>query len=780
MKSSIALLYIFSSLVLAQDLSGVIIDQQGKAVDNAKVTLNKAVSYSNEQGVYQFSNLSSGKKELHISAKGFSHINEWLIISENDTQQFDVTLSQTMIEVVDVYATPLHASTVESALPINVLTSDELRLKQSSTLGETLKKEVGVHSSYYGPNSSSPIIRGLDGARVLVSQNGLDVGDASRIGADHVVSAETSTASQIEVLRGPATLFYGSGAIGGVVNVVDNRVPSSITNEANYMLKHQSVSDENEASVSLNTGKDNVALHLDGFWRESNDYNIPEKNDEGFNTLENSAAESSGFTIGTSYLLDNGYVGFSYGRLDREYGIVGHGHEEEHGDEHEDETHEEAHGDEEQVLAVLKQNRYQILSELSFDNRFINKLSSKFAYTDYQHQEIEDGDLGTQFTSEMFEGRFDIYHQAYQGWKGAWTLHAKRLEFDAAGDEAFTPPSTTETLALAWLEEKHFDNVLVQLGFRVESVKLDVGNETFHDEDSGQELPIDKQSFTPISSSIGAVWDYQQGYNIGLSASYSQRAPSAAELFSNGAHIGTSTYEVGAIYGVEEHEGHAEITLANQQNVELESATNLDITWRKFEGDFGFVIGAFYNHIDDYYFLQNTGLFAESSHGHEEENEEADGHEEEGELPIYHYQQSNVDLYGFEAELFYQINTFFKLSIYTDYIRAKLTQGDNLPRISPMRMGSELSYQGNRYDAALGFQHYFTQNDIAPLETSTDGYTLFDAHLNYYLDGIGNDFVVFIKGDNLTNEDARVHTSFLKDIAPLPARNISIGVRGSF
>ena len=195
-------------------------------------------------------------------------------MQEEDITNLNVVLPRSVMEVIDVHATPLHTSSIESALPINVLREDELKMKQAATLGETLKNEVGVHSSYYGPVASTPIIRGLDGPRVLITQNGLDVGDASRVGPDHVVATETSTATQIEVLRGPATLFYGSGAIGGVVNVVDDRVPTSSDDQVDYLLQYNDVANEQQASVNIQTGTDNIAFHLDAFWRDSKDYKL--------------------------------------------------------------------------------------------------------------------------------------------------------------------------------------------------------------------------------------------------------------------------------------------------------------------------------------------------------------------------------------------------------------------------------------------------------------------------------------------------------------------------
>jgi iron complex outermembrane receptor protein len=795
----------YTPAVFSQVISGKIVNQLDKPISGALVEINgdRQKVITNEQGLFTLSNLTAGKVELHTSAKNYAHNNQYIIINQDDISGVEIKLSSSVMEVLDVYATPLHTSTIESALPVNVIAGDDLKLKQASTLGETLKNEVGVHSNFYGSVASSPIIRGLDGPRVLITQNGLDAGDASRVGPDHSVATETSTATQIEVLRGPATLFYGSGAIGGVVNIVDNRVPTSSDTVADWLLQYNDVSNEKQGSFSVQTGNDNIAVHLDAFWRDAGDYVLPKDfdshageeehedeeahEDEEEETqpthLASSDSQSSGFTLGSSYLFDQGFIGFSYGTMSRDYGIPGHSHHDEEHEEHEE--HEEgAEGVEEGTKAEMEQDRFQLLSEVNFDQSFIKQLASKFAYTDYQHQEIEDGAIGTTFTNKSMEMKADLYHQEYKGWQGAWTLHYKHSDFEAIGEEAFAPPSKTDSFAVAWLEEKHFGDLLLQLGARVEKVTIET-NDTiigFSDHDTEQ-VSFSDQSFNPLSTSLGLVWDYQAGYNIGLSLAVSQRAPSAAELFSFGSHIGTGTFEVGAMYDIEQEDDEIHVELSSQ-DPDIETSYSVDLTWRKFEGDFGFVVSAFYNHVNDYYYQQDTGLLFEGDHDEhavDDHDEHAvDEHEDEDGSPILVYKQDDVDMYGVEAEIFYQITGPLKASVFGDYVNAQLSDGGNLPRTPPMRLGASLQYQGNSYDGELSINHYFEQNDIAPLETVTKGYSLIDMNMNYYIDGVGNDLVLYIKGNNLTDDVARVHSSFLKDISPLPGRNFSVGIRGSF
>jgi len=687
--------------------------------------------------------------------------------------------ANTVIETVNVIGLPWRSSNMESAQPVTVLGGEQLRERQASTLGETLKNEVGVHSNYYGPVASSPIIRGLEGPRVLITQNGLDAGDASRVGPDHAVATEASTARQIEILRGPATLFYGSGAIGGVVNVVDDRVPQGTDTYGEWRLEHDSVADDKLVSASGNTGVGNVGLHLDGFWREADDYKIPgaaevgEDHDEAHadtGRLANSASEAKGFNLGTSAILDNGFVGVSYGHLERQYGIPGHGHE----------------GEEIDVYADLKQDRVQVLSELSLDDEWFSAINTRFGFTDYEHSEIENGAIGTTFNNESQEARIDLFHHPIADWRGALSVHFKHADFSAIGEEAFTPPSATSSIALALMEERHFGDVLVQLGARVEQVKVSANNmqvdlnEHHHDEGehAGEQLSvfsIDQES-TPFSASAGLVWDFTPGYNLAFSYTHAERSPSATELFSFGPHIGSGLYEVGALLQVVEDEpGEFHFDLA-RTDIELETSNNIDLSLRKFEGDFGFILNAFYNSIDNYYYLADTGMTRESAHEHGDETG-AEEHEHSSELPVFIYQARDANLYGFEGEIIWQLAAPFKLSLTSDYIRAQLDEGGDLPRIPPLRVGARGEFEMGNWRAELSGQHYFEQDQTAAFETNTEGYTLIDAQVSYQL---SEALKIYLKGHNLTDEYARVHASFLKDKAPLPARSFAVGISGNF
>ncbi|GGW61488.1 TonB-dependent receptor [Alishewanella tabrizica] len=767
----------------SQRFTGVVIDQQGQPIKNARVHLHGRQQYIYADAEGKFSIQAPVNAELHISASGFG---DTFIVTTPDQPQLTVRLTEGRMERIVVAASGIHKYNLEMATPVSVLSAEELSRRTEPTLGETLKYEPGVHANYYGPVASSPIIRGLDGPRVKIMNNGLDTGDVSRIGPDHAITADALSAEQIEVLRGPATLLYGSGAIGGVVNVVDNRIPRQLRaiNETKLETRYVDVSDEKIVALNHEGSQNNVAWHFDGFNRDTNNYDIPTfTNDEGetSNTLENSWTRSNALNAGISLINERGLFGVSVGRLDTDYGIPGHHeHGHEHGDEHseEDEHEEDAH-EEESVFAKLKQNRVSLAGELYTPFSGIETLSFVAAYTDYQHQEIEDGEPGTTFKNKALESRVTLEHETFNGWHGLVGYHLQRSDYQAFGEEAFTPDSVTLSQAIFVLEEKQFGNVTAQLGGRVENTRHDAGLISL-----GHELEVEhslKDTFTALSASAGLVWEFVPGFSWAVAVSHSERAPSAAELYSNGAHIATRSYELGLAY--ELHDGELE---RSDRRAKKEIANNLDLTFRHFQGDLTFTYNFFLNNVHDYLYLANTGLSMDDLHSehsehaeHAEEAHEHEGHAEEG-FPLYQYQQRDATLYGMEFEARYQLNAANSLNVFFDAVRAKLKDGDYLPRIPPYKFGLGYQYSGFNWRADVGLTHYAKQDKVAFYESPTARYTLLDASLNYDFNLAKVDMTAFIRGTNLTNELAFVHSSFIKEDAPLPGRALTIGLRAIF
>ncbi|MGO2127900.1 MAG: TonB-dependent receptor [Pseudoalteromonas prydzensis] len=775
-------------------VTGQVLDDKNQPISQADVHIHGKAQSIKTDNNGQFSIDIDANSQLHISKDNYVDAR---IAVNAASPALQITLIPTSVETVVVYASALHKNSLEMISPVSVLSGDELRNKAKPTLGETLKGLPGVNASYFGPVSSSPIIRGLDGPRVKITQNGLDSSDASRIGPDHATSNDSLAAEQIEVLRGPATLLYGSGAIGGVVNVVDNRIPTDnieqLTGAVEY--SHDTVSNANTYAAKLETGHNNFNFHFDGTKRTGDDYqtprfNLPEEEHEEHDghdeeehetatSVKNTFIDSQTVNFGTSYVGEHLTLGVAYGRIETDYGIPAHSHE--HGHDH-DHDHEHAHeeGEEEAVYARVEQDRWQALMSYALHNNWIETINLRLGYTDYRHAEIEDGAIGTIFSNETTEARFNIEHKL-GNWHGMAGYHFSESNYDADGEEAFTPASKTTSNALFILEEQQFGDVTVELGARLEDYNIDSNvNTSAHDHDHDHEEHADEheneltaysKSFTNLSASAGAIWQYTPGQSVSLSVSHSERAPLSAELLSNGVHIATSTYELGLGYVIEDGEIHFE-----PDNIKQETSTNIDFGFRRFSGDFGYTVNFFYNDIENFYYQQNTGLVFDAEHG----LEAAEPDHDHG-MAVYQFVSKDAKLYGIEFDAHYQINSNAMVKLFGDSTTAKLADDEgNLPRIPANKLGSELQYNISDWQFSLTGTHYFEQNDITAYETATDGYTLFDAQANYQLTVGSVDTQFYINIDNITDELGFVHSSFIKDQAPLPGRNFRLGVRGYF
>ncbi len=365
----------------------------------------------------------------------------------------------------------------------------------------------------------------------------------------------------------------------------------------------------------------------------------------------------------------------------------------------------------------------------------------------------------------------------------------KTSEFSSRGLEAFTPPSQTDVLALALVEEKHLGAALWQLGARIENVRLRADPATAapvqhaHEEEEPAiettGLIFEDYDFNPYSMSAGLVWDITEGYKFGISYSHAQRAPSAAELFALGPHIGTRSFEAGALFEVhapfEAHEETpGEFHLDYVGGPEKENSNNLDVSLRKHQGNLGFVLNGFYNEIADYYYQAATGLTTHDLFHEAPEDEH--GHNEE--LPVFIFRQADAIFYGVELELVWRPADYFAWTLWGDSIHGELKSGEYLPRTPPKRLGVEWNLKHEAWDFRLGGTHHFEQDHIAAYETATDSYSLLEAEITYTREFNDTELTLFLQGDNLTDEEARVHSSFLKDQAPLPGRGLRLGMRG--
>jgi iron complex outermembrane receptor protein len=697
----------------------------------------------------------------------------------------------TDLDRVLVKATPIATTAEELTRPVDVLAGARLDEAKAASLGETVNRLPGVQSSYFGPGVGRPVIRGFEGARVQVVSDGLGTGDVSTVSVDHAVSIEPFLADQIEVLKGPATLLYGSGAIGGAVNVIEGRVPEAATAQplqGRAELRAGTVNDERTGMVRLDgtSASGNVVFHFDALHRETGDYEIPgyaesagahdEAHEEGgeheeelgaFGVLPNSALRTDSAAAGVSWVGERGFVGVASSLFSTRYGVPGHGHEahgDEHGDEeeHEGEEHEGAEHGEERVRIVMDQRRHELRAGLD-DLGAFQSLRFKLADTGYTHTEFEGDEVGTVFDNDSLDARAELVHQPLGGWNGALGVQWSQRDFRAVGEEAFVPGSQSRDAGVFWIGERRFGDVTTELGARHDRNRIDV--------DTAEAIGPGRR-FDTTSLSAAMRWNFGPDFHLSLGLDRAQRSPTAEELYSNGFHVATGSIELGT----------------PDLDVETANRAELGLHWHR--GPLTLAASVFHARFDDFIYLAETGI-------------------DEG-APVRLWTQSDARFDGAEAELdwtFLENGTgAWSLRVFGDIVRgrlegsgmrdvvlnvphegeveetaAQLALGGNLPRIVPARLGGEMRWENGPWRASLGAVRYARQDDVAAYETQTPGYTLVDAHVAWHRDTAGgNAWELFLDGRNLLDEEARVHTSALKDLAPLPGRGVSFGVRVFF
>lgn len=656
------------------------------------------------------------------------------------------------LDDIVVTASPLARAPDEISAPASVLAGAALTQRQQPSLGETLAGLPGVDSTYFGPGASRPVIRGLGGDRIRVLTGGVGTIDASVVSPDHAVSLDPLLIDRIEIVRGPAALLYGGGAIGGVVNVIDGRIPESLPAgplTGRFELRGDTAAEERAGAAVFTGAAGRVAWRLDGFRRETDDLRIPgfaetpalladhdeaEEGPAARGRLPNSATESTGAALGLAYIGHQGHVGLAYSGFDTLYGVPGHEHhEEEAGAEPAGEEHHE-----ESVRLDLRQRRLDVHGEWLAPTGLLRAAKIQLGYADYRHDELEGETLGTRFTNQGYEGRFELLHGKLGAFEGALGLQSSRSDFRAEGDEAFLPPTVTRNTALFLYEEASTGPVTWQLGARAERQKITAG--------AGTGLPTRSHSLATFTG--GAVWKIVPGWLLALSLSANERAPNAQELFADGPHAGTGAYELG------------------DAALEPERSTGLDLSLRKRAGFMTGEISLFLNRFDGYIFEQATG-------------EEADG------LPVFAFVQRDAELRGAEAELTFHLHETKQAAtdvrLFADTMRATNTSDDTpLPRTTPVRFGAAVDWRTGPWTLGAEWRHVERQDRTAPGESGTPGYDLVSLGASRRLAFNRGHAELFVRARNLLDETARVHASFLKDIAPLPGRSLTLGLRLAF
>ncbi|PHP18211.1 TonB-dependent receptor [Sphingobium sp. IP1] len=656
----------------------------------------------------------------------------------------------------------------------SIVTGEELTRSLRPTIGETLARQPGVSATSFGPNASRPILRGFQGERVRILTDGIGSFDVSNTSVDHAVAINPLTADRIEVLRGPSALLYGSSAIGGVVNVIDSRIPRRVPDEAIHIDAigtYGSAANERSGSGEIEVPlTENFVVHVDGSYSKTDNLRtggyilskamreIAAASDEEEiqdnarlkGKLANTAAEVWEVAGGFAYIGDGGNLGMSISHSENTYGVPSrlevaeeHDHDHDHDHDHEEEGHSH-----ENVTLAMKQTRADLRGEVAVNGGFLDSIRLRAGWADYQHQEIEpSGEIGTTFKNQSMESRLEFVQADRNGWLGASGAQFFTRRFQADGEEKFLPKNQTDQFGLFTLQSLDLGDTRLEAGARYEHTKLQ------SDPDADLFAEASQRSFNALSGSLGISQTIMPGWRVGLNLSRSERAPSAEELFARGNHAGTQAFELG------------------NPDFGKEKSWGVEGTLRGSGNGYSFSLAAYHNWFSGFIYesVVDDSVCQAANGGAEME------------FPCYAYAQADARYYGFEAEASVKLAQVGSYAInidgVADYVRATIKGNGPAPRIPPLRLLGGIEAQGARLSARAELEHVFEQDRVTDFETPTDGFTMVNASISFK-PLAGNDrTTLMLSANNIFDVEARRHASFLKDFAPLAGRDIRLTAR---
>lgn len=678
----------------------------------------------------------------------------------------------------------------EISNPLHVVSGEEIRTSASESLGESLDDLLGISSTDYGSAVGQPIIRGMSGARVKILENGMVNRDVSGLGADHLNDLDLTNTQQIEIVRGPSSLLYANGSIGGIINVVDNSISKKDFEESKLLLgsESQSVNEGQSQNISFEDNLGGINLTISYKDSDFGNFDIPngaiihdeeeheehgdeehEEHEENLTFLENSDYESEAASIGISKVGDWGYFGISYKNAETVYGIPYHGEEHE---EHEEEEHED-----ERIFSSTDSEKLDIRGSFNINSGVFSKVDYYFRDSDYslteQHaesdeaheEEYDEDEHGheeegpTLFVNDAFESGLTFDLISGDTYDHKIVLNLVDEDTSIIGSEAFMNPASSDELTLGYFITQDFNLFHVDLGLRWDNIdtKGSISNMEDHDEDHHEgdeevETTFYDKSKNNYSFAINIGRDLNEFLSFDFGLARVERAPSVVELFMNGPHLSTGRYEVG------------------NTDLSSEESTNFDLSINYFNDGFYGELTLFSNNVDNYIYLMD-----ETEEEHLEHEEE--GHDDHGGLILANYLQQNAELEGFEFQIGRTIELdkgLLDLSFGRDEVEGTFNDGTNIPRLSPARNIYHLSYEQGNMNFKLVLKDVIKQNKVGIGEDITNGYQMLNAKFTRIFNFNDADLSLSIFGNNLLDEVARNHTSFVKSEVPLPGRNYGI------
>jgi iron complex outermembrane receptor protein len=655
-------------------------------------------------------------------------------------------------ESQDIVVTGFRRNRTDVLSGTSVLTGEELTREVRTTIGDSLVRQPGVSATSYGPNASRPILRGFQGERIRIMTDGIGSLDVSNTSVDHAVAINPLTADRIEVLRGPSALLFGSSAIGGVVNVVDARIPRQVPDEPVHIAgvaTYGSAADERSGNALVNVPiAGQFVVHFDGSYAKSGDLRTggfllsPALRAQALASADpairdlaglrgrmpNSQGRSWDVAAGAAWIKGDNNVGFSVTRLDSLYGIPIR-------------FSLDPAIPAEQVRIDLRQTRFDGRAEIDTGSGFIDSIRLRGGYSDYQHSEIDDtGAVGTTFLNKGYETRLEAVQTTRNGWGGGFGAQYYHRSLETVGDEKSLPFNRTSQLGLFVLENYASGLFRAEGGARYEHQSVNA------DADAVIGNPDLNRSFNAFSGSIGAAYG-GPALRFGINLSHTERAPSAEELFVNGPHPGTQAFEIG------------------DPDLTKERSNGVELTLRGSGNGYSFGASAYQIWFSNYIYEQATGAIQDD-------------------LPVFQYLQADARYRGFEVEgsvRVAQVGGFgIHLDALADHVRATIQSAGPAPRIPPFRMLGGIEAQSDRINGRIEVERVAGQDRIAAFETRTAGYTMVNASLSFHPFGAGNQSSLVLSANNVFDVEARRHASFLKDFAPLAGRDLRASLRLTF
>ena len=623
---------------------------------------------------------------------------------------------------------------VTAVTPTLILSSADLDRLSQSNIGDLLADLPGVVSSYFGPNAGRPVIRGLDGDRLKITQNGVNSLDASASSPDHAVSVDPLAIREAQVLRGPAALLYSTSILGGVINLVDARIPDQrLAQRQSVTGRLGSVDGLRSVGVLAEGSAGSFSYHVDGFDKSTDDLRTP------VGRIADTSADNRGAGVGVSYLTSNGYVGLSYSGLDSTYGVA-----------------------EQDISIGLEQRRWDLAGKAEVAGSVVRSLAYRVGVADYAHTEFEGGAPGSTFSNEGWDGRLDVELVKMGSVEGVVGLQASRFDFGVIGDEAFLPDTRNSAMATfgSFVQKLAADQRL-RYGFRIEHAQVDASAWT-HDGALGSDPAAASASFTPASFAFAWAKDLNPSWTSTINLTRTERAPNFQELYADGPHVATDVYEVG------------------NRDLGKEQGFGLELELAKVRGPLSGSFSVYYNRFSSFIALQRNGSGPDlSGFGGPDFSSGVD------ELARYDFVSVPADFFGSEVKVNYQfIDTpvsKFGLEWFGDFVRASNTDtSEALPRISPGRIGAALHGLESGWTWRLDATYHLAQNHTAPDETRTAGFTMVGASLAHPIKFAQLDGQFTLRAINLLDQEARNASSFIKGALPMPGRGIEAGLRLNF